>query len=83
MTDAPSKTPRLDLYQRVTDEIVRAIEEGAGKFIMPWHGTLRGRPRNAFTGDAYRDQHTRVMGGGSQQEIRLAELGDVSPMAES
>lgn len=61
MTDAPSSTPRLDLYQRVTDEIVRAIEEGAGTFIMPWHGSLRGRPRNAFSGDAYRGINTLVL----------------------
>lgn len=58
MTDVLSDTtPRADLYQRVTDEIVKAIEAGAGKFVMPWHGIF-GKPRNAFTGDAYRGINT-------------------------
>lgn len=61
MTDVLSDTtPRADLYQRVTDEIVKAIEAGAGKFSMPWHGIF-GRPRNAFTGDAYRGINTLVL----------------------
>lgn len=61
MTDVLSEaTPRADLYQRVTDEIVQAIEKGAGKYIMPWHGIF-GRPRNAFTGDAYRGINTLVL----------------------
>jgi antirestriction protein ArdC len=60
MTDALSETSRPDLYQRVTDEIVRAIEAGAGKFTMPWHGVYQ-RPRNAFTGDAYRGINTLVL----------------------
>ncbi|TAJ36852.1 MAG: DUF1738 domain-containing protein [Reyranella sp.] len=61
MTDVLSEATRLDLYQRVTDEIVRAIEAGAGKFIMPWHGMASGRPRNAYTGDAYRGINTLVL----------------------
>jgi antirestriction protein ArdC len=61
MTDTPSSAPRLDLYQRVTDEIVIAIEAGAGQFIMPWHGMLRGQPRNAFSGNAYRGINTLVL----------------------
>ena len=60
MTDALSETTRPDLYQRVTDEIVRAIEAGAGKFIMPWHGVDQ-RPHNAFTGDVYRGINTLVL----------------------
>src|SRR5665213_1856326 len=61
MTDVLSEAaPRGDLYQRVTDEIVQAIEKGAGKFIMPWHGA-DGRPCNAFTGDAYRGINTLVL----------------------
>lgn len=52
MTDVLSA--RSDLYERVTDEIVKAIEAGAGKFVMPWHNWAFGAARNAFTGDAYR-----------------------------
>lgn len=61
MTDVLSESaPRTDLYSRVTDEIVKAIEKGVGKFVMPWHG-IDGRPRNAFTGDAYRGINTLVL----------------------
>lgn len=61
MTDVLSETTRADLYSRVTDEIVQAIEAGAGQFVMPWHGIGYGRPRNAFTGDAYRGINTLVL----------------------
>ncbi len=60
MTNVLSDATRPDLYQRVTDEIVRAIEAGAGKFIMPWHGVYQ-QPRNAFTGNAYRGVNTLVL----------------------
>lgn len=32
-----SQKARLDVHQEVTNTIVRMIEEGAGKFQMPWH----------------------------------------------
>ena len=61
MTDVLSVTaPRGDLYQRVTDEIVQAIEKGAGKFMMPWHD-IEGSPRNASTGSAYHGINTLVL----------------------
>lgn len=30
------QAPR-DLYQRVTDQIIAAIEAGAGEYRMPWN----------------------------------------------
>ena len=42
-----------DLYQTVTDSIVRAIEAGAGDFKMPWRGASGARPVNSSTGAAY------------------------------
>lgn len=60
MTDAVTK-PRVDIYARVTDEIVKAIEEGAGKFIMPWHVTSYRWPRNAATTKTYRGINTLVL----------------------
>ena len=59
--DGNQQTTRIDLYQRVTDEIVKAIEAGAGKYIMPWHGVLRGRPRNPHTGHAYQGINTLAL----------------------
>lgn len=45
-----------DVYQTVTDQIIAAIEAGAGKWQMPWHQVGNGleRPANAVTGKAYR-----------------------------
>jgi antirestriction protein ArdC len=28
---------RADVYQRVTDQIIEALERGAGEWRMPWH----------------------------------------------
>jgi len=47
---------RLDVYQAVTDQIVRAIEGGTGPFQLPWYresGRI-GCPVNAHTGKPYR-----------------------------
>lgn len=54
MTKHRSET-HLDLHQAITDKIIRAIEQGAGEWQMPWHrpGTAFSIPRNARTGAAY------------------------------
>ena len=48
--------PRLDVHQAITDKIVKAIEEGAGTFEMPWHrpGVSFDIPKNAHTKKHYR-----------------------------
>ena len=47
---------KRDVYQDITEQIITAIESGAGDFHMPWHsdGLPRSRPVNALTGNAYR-----------------------------
>lgn len=40
---------RFDVYRAVTDSIITAIENGAGEFVMPWHGSGIARPQNAHT----------------------------------
>ncbi len=50
---------KLDVYARVTDEIVRAIEAGAKDYEMPWHQRAgAGLPKNALTGNHYRGGNT-------------------------
>lgn len=50
---------RSDVYARVTDEIVRAIEAGVKEYKMPWHqGAGAGLPKNASTGNFYRGTNT-------------------------
>jgi len=50
------KQDRTDVYNRITAEIIAAIEAGAGEFKMPWHhtGTSIARPTNIASGNGYR-----------------------------
>lgn len=47
---------RSDVYARITDEIIAAIEKGGGEFRAPWHhdGGAVFRPANVLSGKAYR-----------------------------
>lgn len=47
---------RFDVHQHITDQIVAAIEAGAGDWVMPWHRSAHstGRPKNIASGAAYR-----------------------------
>ncbi len=56
-TEQPQPLP--DIYQRITDQIIRAIEAGAGDWQMPWHtnkanGGMMLRPINAASSKPYR-----------------------------
>ena len=47
---------RIDVHQPITDRIIAAIEQGAGKFKLPWHrpaGSIA-RPTNIESGKGYR-----------------------------
>jgi len=48
-----SQQQRLDVYQRVTNQIIDAIEQGVDAWQMPWHRHAT-TPRNALTGKSYR-----------------------------
>ena len=56
MAHASARSPRADVYSRITDEIVAAIENGAGDWRMPWHhdGGSIARPRNVASDKPYR-----------------------------
>ena len=47
---------RADVYQRVTNQIIEAIERGAGRWQMPWHKLAAGSfaPFNAISRKPYR-----------------------------
>ena len=47
---------RFDVHQHITDQIVAAMEAGAGAWHMPWHrsGHAITRPKNIASGNAYR-----------------------------
>ncbi len=46
---------RADVYTRVTDQIIQAIEAGTATHTMPWHVQEMGLPINALTGKMPRD----------------------------
>lgn len=50
MTRTSSKP---SLYQKITDQVIAAIEAGAPRFEMPWHYTFP-RPTNISSGKRYR-----------------------------
>lgn len=51
---------KQDVYQKVTDAIVTAIEQGAGNWRMPWHtsGKFAFSPLNVTSRKAYRGINT-------------------------
>lgn len=51
-----SSSQRASIYERITADILAAIERGADKWRMPWHhdGSPASRPINVATGIAYR-----------------------------
>jgi antirestriction protein ArdC len=56
MAHASARSARADVYSRITDEIVAAIEAGASDWHMPWHhdGGSIARPRNVASDKPYR-----------------------------
>lgn len=47
---------RASVYERITADILAAIERGARQWRMPWHhdGSVTHRPVNALTAKGYR-----------------------------
>jgi antirestriction protein ArdC len=51
-----------DIYTKITNEIISAIETGAGDFEMPWHRQAEaGLPRNPVTKKLYRGINTLAL----------------------
>lgn len=42
-----------NVYDTITQQIIKSIEEGAGAFSMPWHKPASGIPVNAVTNNHY------------------------------
>jgi len=49
-------TEKIDIYQKITAQIVGAIEQGAARYKMPWHTTAECpfSPINAVSKRPYR-----------------------------
>lgn len=53
-------TSRFDVYEAITNQIITAIEAGAGNVQLPWHrsGSSITRPVNIASGNGYRGVNT-------------------------
>jgi antirestriction protein ArdC len=59
-TNENTAVEKLDVYAKVTDQIINAIEQGVGNWKMPWHtsGRFASSPINATSRKAYRGINT-------------------------
>lgn len=66
MTDS-SASSRASVYARVTEQIIAAMERGAGHCRMPWHhdGAATSRPINVLTEKPYRGVNTLALWAGA------------------
>src|SRR6266700_5101596 len=55
-----TSTEKPDVYRKVTDAIINAIEQGVGNWRMPWHtsGRFASSPINVTSRKAYRGINT-------------------------
>src|SRR5258708_6896251 len=59
-TQENTATEKQDVYQKVTDSIINAIEKGVGNWRMPWHtsGRFAFSPINVTSHKPYRGINT-------------------------
>ena len=81
--NAGTTTEKKDIFQRVTDTIVKAIEEGAGSYRMPWRtsGGFSNSPINAVSKRPYRGINILVLWAAAQAPMANAsrEIGPRYP----
>jgi antirestriction protein ArdC len=60
MSDYQTTALKVDVYERVTSQIVNAIESGVGNWRMPWHtsGRFASSPINVVSKKPYRGVNT-------------------------
>ena len=63
-------TEKKDIFERVTDQIVKAIEEGADSYRMPWKtsGNFISSPVNAVSKKAYRGINVLILWATAQEK---------------
>ncbi len=64
-----TKSKSFDIAQHITDQIVKAIEAGAGEWKMPWHkvGGAMVAPVNVTSGKPYRGMNTWLLMAAAQE----------------
>ena len=74
-------TEKRDVYARVTDQIINAIEQGAGTWRMPWHtsGRFAFSPINITSRKFYRGINTVCLWAAAQAKgLRAWRMGHLS-----
>lgn len=68
MSTHESTAPKADVYERVTSQIVNAIEQGVGNWRMPWHtsGRYAFSPINVTSKKPYRGINTLCLWAAAQ-----------------
>src|SRR5438477_7281654 len=68
MSTNENTAPKADVYERVTSQIVNAIESGVGSWRMPWHtsGRFAFSPINATSKKPYRGINTLCLWAAAQ-----------------
>jgi len=62
MSSKTSSSTKTDIYTKITNEIISAIEAGASDFEMPWHKQAHaGLPRNPATKNLYQGINTLAL----------------------
>ena len=77
---------KRDVYRKVTDQIVTAIENGAGNWKMPWHtdGRFAFSPINVTSKKTVsRNQYSLPLGRCSGKVLRLRRMGDIPAVARA
>src|SRR5271170_209039 len=76
-----SKEQRFDIHQHITNQIVTAIERGAGEFRLPWHRSAGNimRPVNIASKKAYRGVNVLALWA-TAEEKGFRHVGHLSPM---
>ena len=78
-----SKEQRFDIHQHITNQIVAAIEAGAGEFRLPWHRSAGNimRPVNVASKKSLsRRQCAGALGDRRGEGLLVRHMGHLSPM---
>ena len=76
-------TGKADVYQKVTDAIVNAIEQGVSNWQMPWHtsGKFAFSPINVTSKKPYRGINTLCLWAAAQAKgYEHGAWGDLPPV---
>ena len=72
---------RKDIYQEVTDKIIKELEAGAVPWLKPWAPRTKqgrvgvpGRPRNAVTGRKYSGINVLLLWSAQDERLVLSQF---------